>query len=139
MLFFCTATKACTSHCRCTPFYHVTYLTHLLTVVVALLLPLPMLLSLWLLTSFTWTPSTPASKASWHTFPGEEQTCCSVSLFTAQALGCQSALIAAKACAMLYSKTVWEYAQISLRDEQIEHLNAANTALVKLPPPVLPK
>lgn len=94
---------------------------HLFTavVVLALLLPLPMLLSHWMLTASAWIYCTPLREANGHTCPGEGQICRPVTLSTSQAPGCQSVLIAANTWATRYSKTLWEHAQINLRDEQI--------------------
>lgn len=103
------------------PFY-----SHLFTavVVLVLLLPLPML-SHWLLAASAWIHSTPPPKANGHTCPGEGQICRPVIPSTGQAPGCQSALMAANPWATRYSKTLWEYAQTNLGDEQIGQPNAS--------------
>lgn len=114
--------------------------SHLLTavVVLALLLPLPMLLSHQVLSTSAWIYSTPLPEANGHTCPGEGQICRPVTLSS----GCQSVLMAVNPCATRYNKTLWEYAQINLRHDQIEHPNASediNTALVQLLIPMIYK
>ncbi len=106
----------------------VPFCSHLFTAVVllALLLPLPMLLSHWLLAASAWIHSTPLSEANGHTCPGEGQICCPIILPTGQAPGCQSVLMSANPWALKYSRTLWEYAQVNLRDEQIGRPNASD-------------
>lgn len=97
------------------------FCTHLFTAVVllALLLPLPMLLSHWLLAASVWIHSSPVPQTNGHTCSGEGQIFCPVTLSTGQTPECQSALMAANPRATRYSKTLWEYPLINLRDEEI--------------------
>lgn len=82
---------------------------HLFTaVVLALLLPLPMLLSHCLLIDYVWTHST-QPKAKRHTCPGERQVFHPVTLSSDQVHGCHSVLVTANPWATRYTKTLWEY------------------------------
>lgn len=108
-------------HTYTSPFPRFPFCTHLFTavVVLALLLPLPMLLPHWLLAASVWIHSSPVPQTNGHTCSGEGQIFCPVTLSTGQAPDCQSALMAANPRATRYSKTLWEYPLINLRDEEI--------------------